>query len=114
MSRPPRLPWPADVYLEGHDQYRGWFHSSLLVAVNDRFASPCPHLWGEPEALDRCGVPTGPSGVAVRCSLGAEKTLRRGRGEVQAVATAGERMPHKSTYFFPKPLTGLVINVMEE
>ena len=35
-------------------------------------------------------------------------------GEIQAVATAGERMPHKSTYFFPKPLTGLVINVMEE
>jgi uncharacterized protein (DUF1015 family) len=34
--------------------------------------------------------------------------------EVQAVATAGERMPHKSTYFFPKPLTGLVINVMEQ
>jgi uncharacterized protein (DUF1015 family) len=33
--------------------------------------------------------------------------------EVQAVATAGERMPHKSTYFFPKPLTGLVINVFE-
>ena len=25
--------WPADVYLEGPDQYRGWFHSSLLVAV---------------------------------------------------------------------------------
>jgi uncharacterized protein (DUF1015 family) len=35
-------------------------------------------------------------------------------GEVQAVASAGERMPHKSTYFFPKPLTGLVMNVMEE
>jgi uncharacterized protein (DUF1015 family) len=35
-------------------------------------------------------------------------------GEVQAVATAGERMPHKSTYFYPKPLTGLVMNVMEE
>ncbi|MBH0199440.1 MAG: DUF1015 domain-containing protein [Nitrospira sp.] len=34
-------------------------------------------------------------------------------GEIQAVATAGERMPHKSTYFFPKPLTGLVINVMQ-
>jgi uncharacterized protein (DUF1015 family) len=33
--------------------------------------------------------------------------------EIQAVATAGERMPHKSTYFYPKPLTGLVINVME-
>ena len=28
------LRWPADLYLEGHDQYRGWFHSSLLIAVN--------------------------------------------------------------------------------
>ncbi len=27
------LPWPSDVYLEAGDQYRGWFHSSLLVAV---------------------------------------------------------------------------------
>jgi len=35
-------------------------------------------------------------------------------GEVRAVATAGERMPHKSTYFFPKPLTGLVMNVMQD
>lgn len=34
--------------------------------------------------------------------------------EVQAVAKAGERMPHKSTYFYPKPLTGLVIHVMKD
>ncbi|MGH7230233.1 MAG: DUF1015 family protein, partial [Nitrospiraceae bacterium] len=34
--------------------------------------------------------------------------------EVRAVAASGGRMPHKSTYFFPKPLTGLVLNVMEE
>jgi uncharacterized protein (DUF1015 family) len=34
--------------------------------------------------------------------------------EVKAVAAAGDRMPHKSTYFFPKPLTGLVINVFDE
>lgn len=33
--------------------------------------------------------------------------------EVRDVAEAGERMPHKSTYFFPKPLTGLVMNAME-
>ncbi len=25
------LPWPADMYLEGSDQHRGWFHSSLLT-----------------------------------------------------------------------------------
>jgi uncharacterized protein (DUF1015 family) len=34
--------------------------------------------------------------------------------EVLAVAASGERMPHKSTYFYPKPLTGLVMNVFED
>jgi isoleucyl-tRNA synthetase len=29
----PELGWPADVYLEGHDQHRGWFQSSLLVGT---------------------------------------------------------------------------------
>lgn len=40
LGRDARLPWPADIYLEGHDQYRGWFHSSLLVAVHDRGRAP--------------------------------------------------------------------------
>jgi len=40
LGRSPALPWPADVYLEGHDQYRGWFHSSLLLAVHDRGRAP--------------------------------------------------------------------------
>jgi len=34
------LPWPADLYLEGSDQYRGWFQSSLLVGLGTRGASP--------------------------------------------------------------------------
>lgn len=34
------LPWPSDVYLEGHDQYRGWFNSSLLVGIAAKKASP--------------------------------------------------------------------------
>ncbi len=34
------LPWPSDLYIEGGDQYRGWFHSSLLVGVGLRGASP--------------------------------------------------------------------------
>jgi isoleucyl-tRNA synthetase len=34
------LRWPADMYLEGNDQYRGWFHSSLLVALGTRSAAP--------------------------------------------------------------------------
>ena len=32
MRRTPEL-WPADVYIEGADQYRGWFQSSLLTSV---------------------------------------------------------------------------------
>jgi isoleucyl-tRNA synthetase len=34
------LPWPADMYLEGGDQYRGWFHSSLLVGVGLKGRAP--------------------------------------------------------------------------
>ena len=34
------LPWPADLYLEGSDQHRGWFQSSLLEAVGTRGAAP--------------------------------------------------------------------------
>jgi isoleucyl-tRNA synthetase len=34
------LEWPADVYLEGGDQYRGWFHSSLLVGTGLKGAAP--------------------------------------------------------------------------
>ncbi len=34
------VPWPADVYIEGADQYRGWFHSSLLVGVGIHGGAP--------------------------------------------------------------------------
>jgi isoleucyl-tRNA synthetase len=36
----PHLTWPADLYLEGTDQYRGWFQSSLLVALGTRDRAP--------------------------------------------------------------------------
>jgi isoleucyl-tRNA synthetase len=36
----PDLPWPSDLYIEGGDQYRGWFQSSLLIAVALRGESP--------------------------------------------------------------------------
>ena len=32
--------WPADLYLEGSDQHRGWFHSSLLAAVGVQGGPP--------------------------------------------------------------------------
>ncbi len=34
------LKWPADLYLEGSDQHRGWFHSSLLEACGTRGRAP--------------------------------------------------------------------------
>ncbi|NOT26657.1 MAG: isoleucine--tRNA ligase [Acidobacteria bacterium] len=36
----PNLSWPADMYLEGSDQHRGWFHSSLLIGIGTRGAAP--------------------------------------------------------------------------
>jgi len=36
----PEYPWPSDLYLEGGDQYRGWFQSSLLCAMGTRATPP--------------------------------------------------------------------------
>jgi isoleucyl-tRNA synthetase len=40
LAKRPGLAWPADLYLEGTDQYRGWFQSSLLVGVGTREHAP--------------------------------------------------------------------------
>jgi len=52
-----KLPWPADMYLEGPDQFRGWFHSSLLVAVAVRNGSPYRHVLTYGWAVDEKDVP---------------------------------------------------------
>lgn len=36
----PELRWPTDLYIEGSDQHRGWFQSSLLTAVSARGRAP--------------------------------------------------------------------------
>jgi len=45
------------MYLEGPDQYRGWFHSSLLVAVGVKDAAPYRHVLTHGWALDEKGAP---------------------------------------------------------
>ncbi|MEZ5319740.1 MAG: class I tRNA ligase family protein, partial [Vicinamibacterales bacterium] len=40
LARRPELTWPADIYLEGTDQYRGWFQSSMLVGLGTRDRAP--------------------------------------------------------------------------
>ncbi len=36
----PDLRWPADLYIEGSDQHRGWFNSSLMIAIATKGAAP--------------------------------------------------------------------------
>ena len=40
LTQRPELQWPADLYLEGSDQHRGWFHSSLLTSVATKGTAP--------------------------------------------------------------------------
>jgi isoleucyl-tRNA synthetase len=63
LGRQSNMPWPADLYLEGGDQYRGWFHSSLLVAVGTRGHAPY-------RAVATNGWTLDPQGRATSKSLG--------------------------------------------
>lgn len=47
--------FPSEIYLEGGDQYRGWFHSSLLVAVSQKNRSPYNTVITHGWALDSQG-----------------------------------------------------------
>ena len=40
LDQRPYLGFPADVYLEGNDQYRGWFQSSMLTAIATKGVAP--------------------------------------------------------------------------
>ncbi len=40
LSVRPELTWPSDLYLEGSDQHRGWFQSSLLLGLGTRGHAP--------------------------------------------------------------------------
>ena len=57
------LPFPADLYIEGGDQHRGWFHSSLLCSVGTRGVAPYRNVVTSGWTLD-------PSGRAMSKSLG--------------------------------------------
>ena len=49
------LPWPADLYLEGSDQHRGWFQSSLLEAIGTRGQAPFKAILTHGFTLDEQG-----------------------------------------------------------
>jgi isoleucyl-tRNA synthetase len=78
LGHDPELPWPADLYLEGGDQYRGWFNSSLLCAVGSKGASPYRNAATNGWTLDPQGramsksLNNGVDPVEVSETLGAE------------------------------------------
>jgi len=51
------LAWPAQVYMEGPDQFRGWFQSSLLVAIGTRGRAPYEQVVTHGWTLDDAGKP---------------------------------------------------------
>ncbi|MEO6119177.1 MAG: isoleucine--tRNA ligase, partial [Terriglobales bacterium] len=63
LGREPKLDFPADLYLEGGDQHRGWFHSSLLCSVGTRNQAPYRGVATNGWTLD-------PQGRAMSKSLG--------------------------------------------
>ncbi|ARU17067.1 isoleucine--tRNA ligase [Croceicoccus marinus] len=59
----PELKWPADLYLEGSDQHRGWFQSSLLESCGTRGRAPY-------DAVLTHGFTMDPKGMKMSKSLG--------------------------------------------
>jgi len=53
---PRGLPWPADLYLEGSDQHRGWFHSSLLESCGTTGRAPYNAVLTHGFVLDEKGL----------------------------------------------------------
>tara|TARA_Y100000590_G_scaffold470412_1_gene664666 strand:+ start:1963 stop:4698 length:2736 start_codon:yes stop_codon:yes gene_type:complete len=50
------LKWPADMYLEGSDQHRGWFHSSLLESCGTRGKAPYESILSHGFVVDGKGM----------------------------------------------------------
>jgi isoleucyl-tRNA synthetase len=55
LERRPELAWPASLYLEGSDQHRGWFHSSLLESCGTRGRAPYDAVLTHGFVLDEQG-----------------------------------------------------------
>lgn len=55
LAQNPTLKWPANLYLEGSDQHRGWFHSSLLVGIGSRNAAPFEQVVTHGFVVDESG-----------------------------------------------------------
>ena len=87
LERRPELKFPAELYLEGSDQHRGWFQSSLLCAVGTRGRAPY-------EAVLTHGFVVDGQGRKMSKSLGnvipPEKVIKRYGAEILRLWVAAE------------------------
>ncbi|HHI96936.1 MAG TPA: isoleucine--tRNA ligase [Thermodesulfatator atlanticus] len=87
LERRPELKFPAELYLEGSDQHRGWFQSSLLCAVGTRGRAPY-------EAVLTHGFVVDGKGRKMSKSLGnvipPEKVIKRYGAEILRLWVAAE------------------------
>jgi len=83
----PDLSWPADLYLEGSDQHRGWFQSSLLESVSTIGQAPYKTVLTHGYAVDKNGRKMSKS---VGNVISPEKVIKRYGAEVLRLWVASE------------------------
>ena len=89
---PPRgLPFPADLYLEGSDQHRGWFHSSLLESVGTNGVAPFKAVLTHGFVLDEQGRKMSKSIGNVTAPAGCDEAVRR-----RHPAPVGDEFRHRA------------------
>jgi len=87
MENNPLLSSPADLYLEGSDQHRGWFHSSLLASVGTRGAAPYRTVLTHGFVVDKNGRKMSKSSGN---ALAPEKIVKQRGAEVLRLWVAAE------------------------
>ncbi|OGL64144.1 MAG: isoleucine--tRNA ligase [Candidatus Tectomicrobia bacterium RIFCSPLOWO2_02_FULL_70_19] len=81
------LAWPCDMYLEGSDQHRGWFHSSLLAAVGVKGAAPYREVLTHGYVVDGQGRKMSKS---LGNAMEPEEVIKKYGAEVLRLWVAGE------------------------
>ncbi len=87
MDKREELTWPADMYLEGSDQHRGWFHSSLLAAVGVRDAAPYREVLTHGYVVDGKGKKMSKS---LGNTIAPEEIIKKYGAEILRLWVAGE------------------------
>ena len=100
LKQRPELAWPADLYLEGSDQHRGWFQSSMLTGCATLGRAPYKQLLTHGFVVDRTGAKCpNPSATWLprrRCITNSAPTFCA-CGRPPPITAANWRFPKKSS-----------------